>query len=416
MSESASSREGVQATNEGAGVLAPAEVQAYSDAYVEASQTSNELVEPDPALVRVPEPTEPPPGEDPAQPQQPPSPGGLGVLRYLQQSSRALVNQRARQVTVSTLFPEGDEFAPFVRRFTALMMLSTLIAVLGILADSTAVVIGAMLVAPLMSPILGLSVAVVMGWPRRALRQSAIAATGATGAIALASLTSLVFPGSPNPLPAELMARTSPNLLDLGVALVAGAAGAYSQARRQAADAITGVAVAVALVPPLAVVGITLQLGEWKLALGSFLLFLANVVGIILAASVTFVACGLVPAARLGKNMVAPGLRLALLAALLMIIPLHLSRQQVLPVGDAEDVTGAIRVFFDDAGILGDLVDASATIDDDTATVHVMVAGGGTTTPSPAALAASLAENFGLAVEVNVYVLDDDATTSVAEP
>ncbi len=342
--------------------------------------------------------------------------GGHSIVRYLQRSSEQVVNQRARQFATASLFAEGREFAPFVRRFTALMMLSTLIAVLGVLADSTAVVIGAMLVAPLMSPILGLAVAVVMGWPMRALRQASIAAVGAAGAIALATFVSFIFPGSPDPLPNELMARTSPNLLDLGVALVAGAAGAYANARKQAADAISGVAVAVALVPPLAVVGICLQLAEWKLALGAFLLFLANVVGIMLSASLTFVACGLVPAARLDKRMLAPGLRLAVLAALLLVFPLHLSRRQVLPrVGEAGDVTAAVTRFFDETGDAEDLVDSTASITDDVATVHLMVSARADT-PSPSTIASQLADELGLAVEVNVHVMADTSASSVAEP
>lgn len=342
--------------------------------------------------------------------------GGWGLARYLLASSRDRSNEQARDAAVADLFPEGAELAPFLRRFTALMMLSTLIAVLGLLADSTAVVIGAMLVAPLMSPILGLSVAVVMGWPGRALRQTMIAGVGAAGAISLATVTSFVFPGTPNPLPSELMARTSPNLLDLGVALVAGAAGAYASSRRQAADAISGVAVAVALVPPLAVVGICLQLTEWKLALGAFMLFLANVVGIVLAASLTFVACGLVPAARLGKHMVAPGLRLAVLAVILMIFPLHLSRRQVLPpIGEVSDVNVAVQRLFDEDGNLADLVDSNASIEDHVATVHLMVAAE-SVIPPVEEIAGQLADELGLEVKVNIHVLAGTAATSVAEP
>ena len=96
----------------------------------------------------------------------------------------------------AALFHEGHRFAPFARRFAALMTMSVLIAVMGLLADSTAVVIGAMLVAPLMSPVLGVAAALVMGWPQRVLRQVVISAVGAAGAVGLAALTALAFPGS----------------------------------------------------------------------------------------------------------------------------------------------------------------------------------------------------------------------------
>ena len=190
---------------------------------------------------------------------------------------RELLHDFERQDVIERLFPHGMPRRQFFTRFVSLMMLSTAIAVFGILADSTAVVIGAMLVAPLMFPVLGGAAAIVMGWPRRIVSRALLVAAGSVMAVVLAAMISFVIPGGISPLPTELMARTSPNLLDLGIALAAGAAGAYGQVRRHAAEALTGVAVAVALVPPLAVVGITLQLTEWQLALGATLLFFANI-------------------------------------------------------------------------------------------------------------------------------------------
>ena len=137
---------------------------------------------------------------------------------------------------------------------------------------------------------------------------------------------SWLLPGDPRPLPGELLSRTSPTIIDLGVALVAGAAGAYSQVRKQAADAIVGVAVAVALIPPLAVVGITLELHEWEMAAGSFLLFLANVMGIITAGALTFILFGLVPNGRLfeTRRPIARRLRMTALATVLLVAPLQI--------------------------------------------------------------------------------------------
>ncbi len=239
-------------------------------------------------------------------------------------SDRMRRDERSR--VVSNLFHEGGRHTPFVHRFVALMVLSSLIAVLGLLADSTAVVIGAMIVAPLMAPVLGVAAAMVMDWPRRALVAGATVALGSVMAIFLSALTAFILP-SPEEIPAEVLARTAPNLLDLGVAVFAGSAGAYAQVRRAAGEALTGVAVAVALVPPLAVIGITLEMGQWTLAAGAFLLYLTNVAGIILSAAGTFVFCGFVPPGRLlsGRTHVARSLRLAGFAVLLILAPLQLT-------------------------------------------------------------------------------------------
>jgi uncharacterized hydrophobic protein (TIGR00271 family) len=261
-----------------------------------------------------------------------------------------------RERIMRDLFHEGYRFGRFARRFAALMTMSVLIAVMGLLADSTAVVIGAMLVAPLMSPVLGASAALVLGQPQQFFRQLVVLTAGTAGAIGLAAATSFVFPGSMDPLPAEILARTSPNLLDLGIALAAGAAGAYAQIRRAAADAITGVAVAVALVPPLAVIGICLEIREFGLATGAFFLFLANVAGIIMSAALTFLVCGLVSHSRLrlGSGYIVGGLRWASLAVVVMILPLHITRATVLPPTDpTEDVEYWLQEVIEEAGGTG---------------------------------------------------------------
>jgi uncharacterized hydrophobic protein (TIGR00271 family) len=261
---------------------------------------------------------------------------GRLALHHLR-SDRMARDERAR--VVANLFHEGRRRRAFTHRFGALMVLSSTIAVLGLLADSTAVVIGAMIVAPLMAPVLGVAAAIVMDWPRRAADSALTAGLGSIVAIALAVLASLVLP-TPEEIPGEVLARTAPNLLDLGVAVAAGAAGAYAQVRRAAGEALTGVAVAVALVPPLAVVGITLQMGEWTLAAGAFLLYLANVAGIVLAAAATFMVCGLAPRRQLisGRTHVAHGLRLAAVAVLLIVAPLQLTDQwrERRPINDDE--------------------------------------------------------------------------------
>lgn len=203
-----------------------------------------------------------------------------------------------RLAALEQLFFEGAEWRPHLVRIATLMALSTTIATLGLLADSAAVVIGAMLVAPLMTPILAVAASSVMVWPRRQLRALAVVAVASAGAIGLAALISALVSARDPLLSGEVLGRTQPTTLDLGVALAAGAAGAYVTVRRKAGGALPGVAIAVALVPPLSVVGILVERGETDLALNALLLFVTNLVGIILMASLVFLATGFIPRAR----------------------------------------------------------------------------------------------------------------------
>jgi len=335
----------------------------------------------------------------------------LGRLGRNQQHGDRVSDAERRRI-VRSLFHEGPRFRYFAWRFSALMWMSVTIAVLGLLADSTAVVIGAMLVAPLMSPILGFAAALVMGWPVKAMRQAAVATVGAIGAVALAALVSAVIPGNPDPIPSEILARTKPNLIDLGVAMAAGAAGAYAQVRRQASDAITGVAVAVALVPPLAVVGVTLQLGELTMATGAMMLFLANVAGISMSASLTFIACGFVPPDRLlsGNTAIATGLRWVGLSVLVVVLPLSVGQGRLTPADDPSvEVRRTIEQFFDDSADDNELVDVSIDIGDGTPAIDLVIAGAGAM-PSPGVLADRLADLMGEQVHLNVRLLETEDT------
>jgi uncharacterized hydrophobic protein (TIGR00271 family) len=289
--------------------------------------------------------------------------------------------------------------------------------VMGLLADSTAVVIGAMLVAPLMSPVLGAAAALVVGQPHQFFRQLVVLTAGTIGAIGLAAATSLAFPGSMDPLPAEILARTSPNLLDLGIALAAGAAGAYAQIRKAAADALTGVAVAVALVPPLAVVGITLEIREFGLATGAFLLFLANVAGIIMSAALTFLVCGLVSHSRLrlGSGYIVGGLRWAALAVIVMVLPLHITRAAVLPPSDpTEDVEHWLHEYIDATGNGAEMVNVSVERIAEELLVDLVVTESGFM-PSTEALAEQLATKLSEPVALTVQVVEVETEKASAD-
>ncbi|MDA7882074.1 DUF389 domain-containing protein [Akkermansiaceae bacterium] len=192
-----------------------------------------------------------------------------------------------------TLFDEVESKSRWNFDFAALMSLATAIAGMGLLTNSGAVVIGAMLVAPLMMPLIGSGLALVQGnWP---LFRSALSALSRGFFFALiiglgmGILARLLELG----VTEQLRMRGSPNSLDLGIAFVSGIAASFCIARPKLSGALAGVAIAAALVPPIATVGICFSLGATKVALGAGLLFGTNVVAIILGAGLNFALAGI---------------------------------------------------------------------------------------------------------------------------
>ncbi|AYV26436.1 DUF389 domain-containing protein [Streptomyces avidinii] len=203
--------------------------------------------------------------------------------------------------------------AEALRRFIVLLCLSVVVATVGLLQDSTAVVIGAMMMAPLMAPIMGVAASLVMGWGARLLGGLAVVGLSTVASMAIAWAMTVLMPSAGSTMPAEALARSSPDVRDLLVALAAGAAGAYATVRKEVSGALPGVAVAVALVPPLSSAGVLMGRGQPELARGAVLLFAANLFGIVLAAAVVFVLTGFMPAARLRANPARLVLTLALI-------------------------------------------------------------------------------------------------------
>ena len=224
------------------------------------------------------------------------------------------------------LIPRGDDRWPFVRQFVALILLSSSIAAFGLLANSAGVVIGAMLVAPLMTPILAAAVATVRAENRELGIALAIIGIGTACAIGVGAIVSALAADavSSSGLPTEVTARTFPGLLDLGIAVTAGAAAGYITPRQSALGALPGVGIAVALVPPLAAVGITWQLGETEAAKNAMLLYLTNLAAIIFAASVMLIIDGFRPHARVSRKMLATRVSITLAAVAVVAIPLTL--------------------------------------------------------------------------------------------
>jgi uncharacterized hydrophobic protein (TIGR00271 family) len=178
-------------------------------------------------------------------------------------------------------------------RFWVLLVLAAVIATAGVIADSTATVIGAMIVAPLMTPILGTALALVLADRRNLLASIGYTLFGSLVVIAIAYVMGVV-----DALPAtaetnsQIAARVSPRLIDLIAALATGAVGAFATVRADISDALPGVAIAISLVPPLAVVGLTLESGSSSDALGALLLFATNVAAIIATGTLVFLLFG----------------------------------------------------------------------------------------------------------------------------
>ena len=211
----------------------------------------------------------------------------------------------------------------------ALLALAALIASFGLYQDSTASIIGAMVVAPLGGAIMAFAAALVTGrtrWQGITLLQIGL---GALMVVVTGFVVSLFIP-DPLTLPPAIEARTHPGILDLGVALAAGAAGAWVAARRTGSDALPGVAIAVSLVPPLATVGICLELGRTSDAVGALTLFLTNLSAIVVVACIVFVAFGNAPSREQlrERHRLRNGFALALVLLCVVSVPLFANGAQ----------------------------------------------------------------------------------------
>ncbi len=216
------------------------------------------------------------------------------------------------------LFIALRENASLSSPFLVLMVLSVLLALTGLYANSAPVIIGAMILSPLMSPIISFAMGLVRTQAvliRGSLRTLVI---GIASALFCAVSVAWLMPLEN--LTLEMQVRLAPTLLDLLVAVIAGVAGAYAHAKEEVAKSLAGVAIAVALVPPLSVAGIGIGWADWAMARGAFLLFFTNLVGITLAASTTFLVLGFAPFGRAKK-----GLAIALLLLAAIVGPLYIA-------------------------------------------------------------------------------------------
>ncbi len=229
----------------------------------------------------------------------------------LEQRAEVRVNMR------DAAHPDFDYFV--------LVILSSIIATLGLLTNSAAVIIGAMLVAPLMSPIIGLGLGSLMGDETLLKDSFSAIIRGALIAIVIAIILTWVNASLPfttfQDLPSEVLARTRPTPIDLLIALAGGLAAAFALATPSISAALPGVAIATALMPPLGTVGIGVAMGRWDVAGGALLLFITNSVTIAFASTLVFWVMGFSPGVQNGKY-VPRSLTLSALVTLLMLLPL----------------------------------------------------------------------------------------------
>ncbi|MEM7771448.1 MAG: DUF389 domain-containing protein [Cyanobacteria bacterium P01_A01_bin.37] len=218
------------------------------------------------------------------------------------------------------------EDAQLTLNFLVLLTSSCLIATFGLIVDSGPVIIGAMLIAPLMLPLRGFAFAAIEG-DLELLRSSSVSIViGTLLGVALSCLAGLLL-GIPE-FGSEVLARTQPTLIDLLIALAAGAISGYAKVRPEIGDALPGTAIAVALMPPLCVVGLTISQGQWGDSGGAFLLYFTNLLGITLACTIVYVLAGYTRNNNQFSRSLSWGVSAALIA--LLLIPLGLSSLELI--------------------------------------------------------------------------------------
>lgn len=206
--------------------------------------------------------------------------------------------------------------------FFTMIVLSSAIAILGLILNSGAVIIGAMLVAPLMSPMMAIAHGIVQG--NMIMIRRGLISTFKGVAISIGVGTVMTMVVNPYQPTVEILARSGPTLLDLMVALASGAAGAYAVSRRSVAAALPGVAISVALVPPLCVVGYGIGSANFQIAGGAFILFMTNLAAIVLISAFVFLLVGFRPTRSHRGRQVIQAVLVSLLSVFILIVPLWL--------------------------------------------------------------------------------------------
>jgi uncharacterized hydrophobic protein (TIGR00341 family) len=221
------------------------------------------------------------------------------------------------RISREELYEDVAQGAKLTRVYVVMVALSTIVAAVGLIRDDIAIVIGAMVIAPLLGPNIALSLASTLGDLSLARRSLTTIGVGVATAAALAVLLGVSFPVDPF-VPA-IYARTHAGLADVALALAAGTAGSLAFTTGVPA-VVVGVMVSVALLPPLVVTGLLLGSGHRELAFGSFMLLLTNVTCVNLAAIATFVVQRVQPRTWWEAKRAKGATRIALAIWIIMLV------------------------------------------------------------------------------------------------
>ncbi|SMC09717.1 TIGR00341 family protein [Nitratiruptor tergarcus] len=229
----------------------------------------------------------------------------------------------APEEAFADLFKKIKDNAKISIEYTVLLLISVLMATFGLFQNSSPTIIGAMILAPLMAPVISLAMGII--------RFDETLVKNSFKTVFISTLLALLLAlGFTNLFPIEHMTqqmaiRTNPTLLDLGVAILAGLAAAYGYANSKVGESLAGVAIAVALVPPLCVAGIGLGWENIDVFYKAFLLYLANIIGIVFAAGIMFYLLGYA-----SKRYASAALAIKLMLLISIFFPLYVATQTVL--------------------------------------------------------------------------------------
>lgn len=224
------------------------------------------------------------------------------LLNRIQRYFNRFVSKKIEPAKLQQLQTELLEESTLDPTYLILIVGSCIIATFGLLSNSAAVIIGAMIVAPLMLPIRSLAFGALEGDVILFRRGLISVAVGTLSAVTIAWL--LGFLAGISTFGSEILARSKPNLLDLGIAIAAGSISGYAKAQPKISGTLAGTAIAVALMPPICVIGLGLANARWLLSLGALILYLTNLLGITLSCMAAFLLTGYTPFSQARRALV----------------------------------------------------------------------------------------------------------------
>ncbi|MDP3964569.1 MAG: DUF389 domain-containing protein [bacterium] len=248
------------------------------------------------------------------------------------------LEQRRQSTLIETILEQAKPDVDFY----LLSVFSGIIITFGLIRDNTAVVIGGMLIAPFIWPILEISLGVVRGQPLALHKGLSTLLKGSVIFVSVSYLITVVWPDFE--VGREILQRTDPTLAELSIALAAGFIGAFIVAWPRIMSALGGVLIAAALTPPLGVLGVTLALGDFQSMAGSFLLWLANLVAITFAAALLFFIIRVRPLkAQIANQRVKQGAAWAVVLFVIVAIPLSLFFYDAVKInGQEREITSVV--------------------------------------------------------------------------